>query len=187
MVSLATLQGSSYSCEPSPTTIFGHSTTEFLLMVWKLQVQSHAVLLSHMVQRDKEPGSKMTNIGEHFLPPSGDLFTRRPEDDSSNCGQSSSDTGDLTYTWAPLGTSGTSLDCIKRRRSGEGQNDEDDGRPPKKPRCRLEHTSNEPEQFCFACHFHIHDPLRYSSRASDTKYRACEGRGWNNLMGLKYA
>jgi hypothetical protein len=183
----ATLHGALYRSESSEIPLIGHSTIDLILMVWKLQLQSHVILLMHRIQSEDEPGhtSNTINARDHVRHPPTNFFTRHPEDMSTSCGQSPSAIGGLA--WASWRSSGLSSDGMKRRRSGEGDNDENDWHPPKKRKIQLYSAQNKQGNVHLACHFHIYDPLRYSGRASDTKYTACEGPGWKNIIRLKYA
>ena len=157
---------------------FGHSTALFLFMVWKLQIKSYTILLVY----------GMIKTLEIFRSLSTNIFTQHPDDNSSECVKSPSATDELEYTWALRSSSSSTSPCLKHRRtSGGGDNEEDDDRPLKKPKNFLDDDQGKLSKPCFACHFHIYDPMRYSTSAFNTKYRECAGPGWNDLKCLKYA
>lgn len=178
---LAALQGASQSFESSRISLPGRSMIDFLLVLWKLQVQSHAVLFVYNMQQQNEPDNCTIIAGDYCLPLSSDFFTRHPEENSYNFKQSPSAIGNHSHASTTRDSADSSSDSLKRRRSGG----EDDGQPPKKHKTEIYCSPKEPETVLLPCHFHIYDPSRYSARASDRRYKACAGQ-WNSLAHLKY-
>jgi hypothetical protein len=178
---LAALQSLSHSPESSRISLPGCSMIYFLLDLWKLQVQSHAILFVHSMQQRNGPDNSTIIAEDYCLPLSSDFFTQHPEENSYNFKQSPSAIVNHSHAWTTRHSADSSSNSRKRRRSGG----EDDGQPPKKHKTEVYCSPKEPETVLLPCHFHIYDPSRYSVRASDRRYKACAEQ-WNSLAHLKY-
>lgn len=157
-----------------------------VFVLWSIQVQLISVLLMQILQPKGGAQKKSLDTNELFVVLQGDDVNHRPVDTSSKRSQSQSARRNAKHDCTARSSSASSSDTAKGRRSGKGQDDDENRQPPMEPRIEQFIFTDGLRTLRLACHFHVHDPPTYSARDSDTRYSTCEGPGWHSLVLLKY-